>query len=59
MIFLGLHLLHGFWGAAMTMGLNSSLKRAEQIRFASILVTTIIVVGFMIPPFAILFGLLD
>ena len=34
MIFLGLHLLHGFWGAAMTMGLNSSLKRAEQIRFA-------------------------
>ena len=59
MIFLGLHLLHGFWGAAMTMGLNTSLKRAEQLRFASILVTTIIVVGFMIPPFAILFGLLD
>lgn len=59
MIFLGLHLLHGFWGAAMTMGLNTSLKRAEQIRLASILVTTIIVVGFMIPPFAILFGLVD
>ena len=59
MVFLGMHLLHGFWGAAMTMGLNTSLKRAEQIRFVSILVATIIVVGFMIPPFAILFGLVD
>ncbi|WP_431473526.1 hypothetical protein [Ornithinimicrobium sp. W1665] len=43
----------------MTMGLNTSLKRAEQIRFISILVTTLIVVGFMVPPFAILFGLVD
>jgi succinate dehydrogenase / fumarate reductase, cytochrome b subunit len=59
MIFLGLHLLHGIWGAAMTLGLNTSLRRAEQIRLTSILVTTIIVVGFLIPPFAILFGLVD
>ena len=59
MVFLGLHLLHGFWGAAMTLGLNTSLRRAEQLRLASILVTTIIVVGFLIPPFAILFGLVD
>ncbi len=59
MIFLGMHLLHGIWGAAMTLGLNSSLRRAEQIRLTSILVTTLIVVGFLIPPFAILFGLVD
>lgn len=57
MIAVGLHLLHGIWGAAMTLGLNTSLKRAEQIRFLSILVVTILVVGFLVPPFAILFGL--
>ncbi|WP_122261256.1 succinate dehydrogenase cytochrome b subunit [Ornithinimicrobium cerasi] len=57
MVAVGLHLLHGIWGAAMTLGLNTSLKRAEQIRFVSILVATIIVVGFLIPPFAILLGL--
>ena len=56
MIAVGMHLLHGIWGACMTLGLNTSLKRAEQIRFISILVATVIVVGFLIPPFAILFG---
>ncbi|MFX0538162.1 succinate dehydrogenase cytochrome b subunit [Ornithinimicrobium sp. Y1847] len=59
MLAVGMHLLHGLWGAAMTLGLNTSLKRAEQIRFVSILVATIIVIGFLIPPFAILFGLVD
>ena len=59
MIAVGMHLLHGIWGAGMTLGLNTSLQRAEQIRFVSILVATIIVVGFLIPPFAILFGLVD
>lgn len=59
MLAVGLHLLHGIWGACMTLGLNTSLKRAEQIRFISILVATIIVIGFLIPPFAILFGVVD
>ncbi|ANS78763.1 Succinate dehydrogenase cytochrome b subunit [Serinicoccus hydrothermalis] len=59
MVFLGMHLLHGVWGAAMTLGLNTSLKRAEQIRFVSILLATIIVVGFLVPPFAILFGFIE
>ena len=56
MIAVGMHLLPGVWGACMTLGLNTSLKRAEQIRFLSILVAMVIVVGFLIPPFAILFG---
>lgn len=59
MVAVGLHLLHGIFGAAMTLGLNTSLRRAEQIRFVAILVSTIIVVGFLIPPFAILSGLVD
>lgn len=59
MIAVGMHLLHGLWGAAMTLGLNTSLQRAERIRFVSILVATLVVVGFLIPPFAILLGLVD
>lgn len=59
MLAVGMHLLHGLWGAMMTLGLNTSLRRAEQIRFVSILVATIIVIGFLIPPFAILFGAVD
>lgn len=59
MIFLGLHLLHGIWGAAMSLGLNTSLERAENIRLTSIVFTTLIVIGFLIPPFAILLGLVD
>lgn len=57
MVFLGMHLLHGIWGAGMTLGLNTSLRAAEAIRLTSIVVSTIIVVGFLIPPYAILLGL--
>lgn len=59
MFFLGMHLLHGIWGAAMTLGLNTSLKRAEQIRFVAILLATIIVVGFLVPPLTIFFGIIE
>lgn len=59
MVALGMHLLHGVWGAAMTLGLNTSLKRAEQIRFVSVALATVVVVGFLIPPFAILFGIIE
>lgn len=59
LVALGMHLLHGVWGAAMTLGLNTSLKRAEQIRFTSVALATVVVVGFLIPPFAILFGIIE
>jgi succinate dehydrogenase / fumarate reductase cytochrome b subunit len=54
---LGMHLLHGIWGAGMTLGLNTSLRAAEWIRLTAIVVATVAVVGFMVPPLAILFGL--
>lgn len=54
---LGLHLLHGIWGAGMTLGLNTSLAAAERIRLVAIVVAAVVVVGFMVPPLAILFGL--
>lgn len=56
-IALGLHLLHGVYAAAMTMGLNTSQKASTRIRAVAGLVALVTVVGFMIPPFGILFGL--
>ena len=57
-IALGLHLLHGVWGAGMTLGLNTSIAAAERLRIASVLVAAVVVVGFLLPPYAILFGLI-
>jgi succinate dehydrogenase / fumarate reductase cytochrome b subunit len=54
---LGIHLLHGVWSAAMTLGLNTGLERAKRIRVVAIAVAAVVVVGFMAPPIAILFGL--
>lgn len=55
---LGMHLLHGVWSAGMTLGLNTSLERAERLRLISILVAVVVVVGFALPPVAILLGLI-
>lgn len=55
---LGMHLLHGIWSAGMTLGLNTSLDAAERLRLASILVAVVVVVGFALPPVAILLGLI-
>ncbi|MGB3828834.1 MAG: succinate dehydrogenase cytochrome b subunit [Ornithinimicrobium sp.] len=55
---LGMHLLHGVWAAGMTLGLNTSLAAAERLRIAAVAVAAIVVVGFLLPPLAILFGLI-
>lgn len=53
---LGLHLRHGVWSACMTLGLNTSLRAAERIQVVAIAVAAVVVVGFMLPPVLILFG---
>ncbi|MCE0485672.1 succinate dehydrogenase cytochrome b subunit [Ornithinimicrobium sediminis] len=55
---LGMHLLHGVWGAGMTLGLNTSIAAAERLRIAAVLIAVVTVVGFLLPPFAILFGII-
>ncbi len=55
---LGMHLLHGVWSAGMTLGLNTSLERAEQLRLIAIVVAVVVVVGFALPPVAIFLGLI-
>lgn len=55
---LGMHLLHGVWAAGMTLGLNTSLAAAERLRIAAVAVAVVVVVGFLLPPLSILFGLI-
>jgi len=55
-IALGFHLWHGFWSAFATLGANTSLKRREHLNVAAVVVASVITIGFLIPPFSILFG---
>lgn len=57
MLAIGFHLWHGAWSAFTTLGANhSSTRRASNLNTLAIAVSVIITVGFLLPPFSILFG---
>jgi succinate dehydrogenase / fumarate reductase cytochrome b subunit len=56
MIAVGAHLWHGFWSAFTTLGQNYSAKRRDSFwNGAAIVVSVLITLGFLAPPFAIYF----
>ena len=55
-IALGFHLWHGFWSAFATLGANTSLKRRQHLNVAAAVIALVITLGFLAPPFSILFG---
>lgn len=55
-LLVGLHLRHGIWSAAATLGLNREGRR-RTINTVAIIVAAVITVGFLLPPFSVLFGL--
>ncbi|WP_017627533.1 succinate dehydrogenase cytochrome b subunit [Nocardiopsis chromatogenes] len=55
-LLVGLHLRHGIWSAAATLGLNREGRR-RAINTVAIIVAAVITVGFLLPPFSVLFGL--
>jgi len=57
MIALGFHLRHGFWAALASLGANTSIARRRHLNQVAILLAAVITVGFLIPPAAILVGL--
>ena len=57
LIALGMHLFHGIWSAAQTMGLTNTATSRKRAKSLGAIVAVIIVVGFLIPPFAIFFNL--
>lgn len=55
-IAVGLHLRHGFWSAFATLGANTSIRRRHHLNVAATVVALVITIGFLVPPFWVLFG---
>ena len=53
---LGFHLRHGFWSAFADLGVNTSVTRRRRLNIAAVVVALLITVGFLLPPYSILFG---
>ncbi len=54
---LGLHLHHGVWSASQTLGWTTSPRARQNAKTAGVFIAALVVVGFALPPLAILFGL--
>lgn len=57
-ILVGMHLRHGIWSATQTLG-QSNRRRELTVNYAATAIATVLTVGFLLTPFAILFGLID
>lgn len=58
MIALGMHLHHGIFSAAQTLGWTSSALSRRVARTAGVVVALVIAVGFILPPLFILIGVI-
>ncbi len=56
---LGLHLHHGTWSAFQTLGWTTSVRARENARLTAVFIAALVVVGFALPPLAILFGIVE
>ena len=57
MIAVAFHLRHGMWSALTTLGANTSEVARRRLNLMAYAVAGIVTVGFLLPPFSILFGL--
>lgn len=55
-IAVGLHVRHGTWSALTTLGANTSSLARRRLNVLAYAVAGLLTVGFLLPPFAILFG---
>ena len=55
-IAIGLHVRHGMWSALTTLGANTSSLARRRLNSLAYVLAGVITVGFLLPPFAILFG---
>lgn len=53
---LGFHIRHGFWSAMADLGANTSVTRRRHLSIAATTIAIVITAGFLMPPFAVLFG---
>jgi succinate dehydrogenase / fumarate reductase cytochrome b subunit len=57
MLAVGFHLRHGIWSALTTLGANTSALARRRLNLLAHLVTAIVTIGFLLPPYGILLGL--
>lgn len=55
---LGMHLRHGVWSAAQTLGATSTPRAARIAKTAAVAVAVVVAGGFALPPLSILLGLI-
>jgi succinate dehydrogenase / fumarate reductase, cytochrome b subunit len=58
LILLGMHLRHGIWSATQTLG-QSNKRRERTVNAFALGFSTLLVAGFLLVPFSVLFGLID
>ncbi|HRD60502.1 MAG TPA: succinate dehydrogenase cytochrome b subunit [Nocardioides sp.] len=59
MVALGMHLRHGVWSAAQTMGLTNNARARRNANALGVLLAVIIAGGFSLVPIFTLFGVID
>jgi succinate dehydrogenase / fumarate reductase cytochrome b subunit len=58
-IAVGLHVRHGTWSALTTLGTNTSSLARRRLNALAYAVAGLLTIGFLLPPFAILLGLVS
>jgi succinate dehydrogenase / fumarate reductase, cytochrome b subunit len=58
LVLLGMHLRHGIWSATQTLG-QSNRRREVTVNAFAIGFSTLLIAGFLLVPFSVLFGLID
>jgi succinate dehydrogenase / fumarate reductase cytochrome b subunit len=59
MVAVGFHLRHGTWSALTTLGANVSSLARRRLNLLAYAVAGVVTIGFLLPPYAIVFGLVD
>jgi succinate dehydrogenase / fumarate reductase, cytochrome b subunit len=57
LIAVGFHLRHGTWSALTTLGANTSALARRRLNLLAYAVAGVVTIGFLLPPYCILFGL--
>jgi succinate dehydrogenase / fumarate reductase, cytochrome b subunit len=57
MLAVGFHLRHGTWSALTTLGANVSSLARKRLNALAYVVAGVVTIGFLLPPYAIVFGL--
>ncbi|GAA6527698.1 succinate dehydrogenase cytochrome b subunit [Intrasporangium sp. DVR] len=58
MIALAMHLYHGIFSASQTLGWSTTARARARARGTATVVALVVAIGFLLPPLAILFGII-